>query len=785
MQKAYTQGIADLTYNRYKSLLLSVAGSKTISEPMLSYAQQWYALLMSVIQTFATNKQPAEIKEVATGLALLYVISAQQQLKAMTIGKDTTAFQQKAIDYYTKASECYKQAGDAINQANCAAMAANLKKAQSLVAQAKSAAQKNDLSSATTLYTKAQAAFQNAGDVVDSAATGITLADVQSQYILAQANDIRASLKKNADDFTKAIVYCSSPTITQDQQDAFITALNGINDAYKSLFQLYVSGINVYQTVAEQDSSKTPSQELVQKIAGLNSAAAILEKIIQGTILLLQAQDMLKASSYSSAQELFKSALIFYQAADQQYAKDAHAADFVPLYPSTLTTNKNETWTFALVVQRFIAKKSVELAALKNDHVLMFQWYSYAQLRAYELTAEMQQFLEQSIKKLVADQEVLKELIEAAQTAHEKASALNADAWNATISVGYTSAADTAWENVLRYYSALYKNGDQAVRDIYLKAIDDYATAYALHVPDQFYPQLGTALIRYHAYVLNVLENNEQAVQAELKKIEDLVLPFFATAQALIAAVDSTSLIQSSSGNQMKVLAWQNRFEQALLQQEDVLHELTSSVLSDEQSKELHILEKKVDEQDTIQDTFVPADKVVTLPNPALKLADITKQLGYYYYQKNDYINAYICYNNALNQYKNGNRFDKVTTLQHQFDVAKTLYFGTLYQQSVMPQGPAAFGTFTVPLSFDLKYFKQAVPRIISDQFPDSSVLHNSYTRTSGAIHDRCYARSLYVLVDKNSIWRITVYGASSCYESIVKKRQRTNFCSTAIIGWR
>ena len=432
---------------------------------------------------------------------------------------------------------------------------------------------------------------------------------------------------------------------------------------------------------------------------------------------------MITASSYSAAQELFKSALIIYQAADQQYAKDAHAADYVPLYPATLSTNKNESWTYALIAQRFIAKKSIELATLKNDPVSLFQWYAYAQLRNYDLTSEMQKFLDDQIKKLIADQDVLKELVQAAQTAEQQASALTSDAWKANINIGYSSTADTAWENVLRYYSALYKNGDQALRAAYLKAIDEYATAYASHVPDQFYPQLGTALIRYHAYVLSAIENNEQEMQTELKTLEDLLLPFFSTAQSLIAAVDSSSLIQSSSSNQMKVLAWQDRFDQALIQQDDVLHELASESLSVEQQKALYLLEKKVDDQGTIQDTFVPTNKTVTLPNPALKLADITKQLGDYYYQKNDYITAYICYNDALNQYKNGNRFDKVTTLQHQFDIAKTLYYGTLYQQSVMPQGSAAFGPFTPPLSFDLKYFKQSVPKLISDKFPEASEL--------------------------------------------------------------
>ncbi|HVT62123.1 MAG TPA: hypothetical protein VHD33_01385, partial [Legionellaceae bacterium] len=369
-----------------------------------------------------------------------------------------------------------------------------------------------------------------------------------------------------------------------------------------------------------------------------------------------------------------------------------------------------------------ITKMFVELASKTTDPVTAFHYYANGQFRSHYLTTEMQQFLDNAIKKIMQQADVTQDLIAAAQKAEKDAAALSADAWKPSINAGYSSTAQNAWDQALRLYSELYKNGESHVKTDYLKAIDEYAAAYNANVPASFYPAMGTALIKYHTYVLFMLENDEKQVEALSKNIDDLIMPFFDTVESLVAAVNNTSLITSSSENQYKVLQWQQRFDQALMQQEDVLNELTQT-MTPEQRKLLLLLDKTTDAQGAVTDTYIPAKRSVILPNPPLKLADLTKQLGDYYFQKKDYIAAYMGYSDAQTQYKNGNQYDKVTALQQQLDTAKTLYYGSLYRDSILPQGSITLGSFNAPASYDIKLYKQGVPKVISDQFPSGSTI--------------------------------------------------------------
>lgn len=724
LNKVYLQAKVNLTYNRYKSLLNGLVARGVDPEKQLDYAEKFYALIMSDNSVLPENQQAADAQAASSTIALLYVLSAQSQVKKMRLGQDTKPMREKAITYYKKAASYYRSAGDSSNAQNCTVLFTNLTQAAVLFDQAETAKKSNDLKTAIDLYTQAQAAFQNSGDIIDASTTSLKLLDVEAQYYLDQAKSVTNDLAKKAATLTDAIVNSGSPAVP-DKNAAFTTLIATLNESNKTIFQYYVNIVAGYQTRADQDSLAAPAQDVIARIHVLNLSASVLQKVIEANTLLVNGDAFLKVGSISEAQEAYKSAIVLYQLADAFYAKNPQIAEFIPLYPSTLTANKS--WSYALIAQRHISKMFVELAAKTTDMVLAFHYYTNAQFRNHYLTQEMQQFIDESLKKITAQAGVIQEIYAAAQKAEKDALVLTSDAWKPTMSIGYSSSADSAWEQVLRYYSSLYRSGDAQIRADYLKAIDEYANAFALNVPLEYYPALGTSLIRYHLYVLAMIESDEKQAEAVLKVIEDLITPFFDNVESLIADVNNTSLIVSSSGNQEKVLEWQQRFDQALIRQEDVLDELAVT-MSPDQRKILLLLEKTTDAQDGITNTFLPTKKSVVLVNPALKLADVTKLLGDYYFQKKDYISAYANYSDAQNQYKNGNRYDKVMGLQQQFDATKTLYYGSLYRDSVLPQGSIKFDSFTAPASYDLKLYKQPVPKIVSDQFPSAEIL-KSYSK--------------------------------------------------------
>lgn len=720
LNKVYLQAKVNLTYNTYKSLLNGLIAKDVDPEKQLDYAESFYALIMSDNKVLPENQQAPDANAANSTIALLYVLSAQNQMKKMIIGKDTQPMRDAAIAYYKKAATYYQNAGDTTNVQNTVAAYTNLTQAVSLLSQAQAAQKSNNLKDALDLYTQAQTAFQSAGDIVDASSTSLIVLQVQGEYYLDQAKTVATALSQKATDYATAITNSSASTIVVDQNAAYTTLISKLNDAYKNIFQYYVSIVTGYQTQADQDSLSTPSQEVVNKVHLLNVSASVLQKVIEANILLVNGDASLNTGSIAQAQESYKSALILYTLADEIYAKNPQIVDYIPLYPSTLSADK--TWSYVLAAQRHITKMFVELASKTTDPITAFHYYTNGQFRSHYLTTDMQQFLDDAIKKIMQQPEVVQDLIAAAQKAEKDALALSPDAWKPTISAGYSSPAENAWEQVIKFYSALYKNGESPVKTEYLKAIDEYATAYSNNVPAAFYPAIGTALIKYHTYVLLMLENDEKQVEAVSKSIDDLIMPFFDTLELLVAAVNNTSLITSSSDNQYKVLEWQQRFDQALMQQEDVLDEVAQTMTS-EQRKLLLLLDKTTDALGAVTDTYLPAKRSITLPNPPLKLADLTKQLGDYYFQKKDYVKAYMGYSDAQTQYKNGNQYDKVVALQQQLDMAKTLYYGSLYRDSIIPQGSITLGSFSAPASYDLKLYKQVVPKIISDQFPSGTTI--------------------------------------------------------------
>ncbi len=761
LNKVYLQTKVNLTYNRYKSLLNGLIARGVDPEKQLVYAEQFYALIMSDNKALPANQQAVDARAASSTLALLYVLSAQAQMKKMRLDKDTQPMREMAIAYYKKAAGYYKIAGDGNNEQNCIGLYTNLTQATALLKQAESAKKSNDLKNAIDLYTQAQAAFQNAGDTVDASTTSLVLLDVEAQYYLDQAKSVSDALEKKAVVFTDVVVSSGSPTIVPEKNAAFTTFIATLNESYKNIFQYYLNIVTGYQTRADQDSLTAPSQEVVTRVHVLNLAASAVQKIIEANTLLVNGDAALNAGSIAAAQESYKSAVVLYQLADELYVKNPQLVGYIPLYPATLSLDKTTSWSYALIAQRHITKMFVELAAKTTDLVLAFHYYTNAQLRNHYLSQEMQQFLDEAIKKIMAQPGIMQEIYAAAQKAEKEALALSSDAWKATIGVGYSSSADSAWEQVLRFYSALYKNGDTQIRADYVKAIDEYALAFGTHVPESYYPALGTALIRYHSYVLSMVENDEKQAELVLKSIDELIVPFFQTVESLVAAVDNNSLLTSSSGNQEEVLRWQQRFDQALVQQEDVLDELAQNIALD-QRKVLLLLEKTVDAQEAITDTFLPAKKSVILANPPLKLADVTKQLGDYYFQKKDYILAYPCYADAQNQYKNGNRYDKVTTLQQQFDSAKTLYYGSLYRDSVLPQGSIKFDSFSAPASYDLKMYKQPVPKIVADQFPSDATI-------KGYSKEQVSQFTISVMIDIYLYWWIKDAFGESMYAQLIE----------------
>src|SRR5690606_28312004 len=138
-------------------------------------------------------------------------------------------------------------------------------------------------------------------------------------------------------------------------------------------------------------------------------------------------------------------------------------------------------------------------------------------------------------------------------------------------------------------------------KDAFVNAVNEYEKAYkTANIPAQFYPDLGQAFIEYNKYILYISENDTQNSNQVLSTIKPLIGGIFDTGNSLEQSVSSVlqqnsslDTLMSASGKQEQLVAWQERIEQAINDQQTIINILAPSA----DATKLVLITKTIDQK--------------------------------------------------------------------------------------------------------------------------------------------------------------------------------------------
>jgi hypothetical protein len=724
------------------------------NETHLRYAAAFYYEIGTNFPLIDANLLPTLKKLINTNYALVLVARAKVLLQSMVPGKDNAPLLNQVINAYNQAASYFGQAPDAANMQQFQTLHDLLTSAVTLRSQGATAEQQANFSDAINAYTQALQKFAQANDTIDAQDLNKKVTALQAEQ---NKKDGVALLANFAQQFgTQIQAYMAYISSTDEQ-----TGQLGIFEAWLQEFSKRAQQAIDKYTVAIQKY-----QEMNSSAADLQAAVDVLNLIIKGQTALAGGDQIARGASSdslnSALNNYYAQATNAYRSIDEAFVNTKALTILVPVYPLLFANDQlnqllvaNQQWNFVTLIQRHIVRLLIETAeSLTTDTLTASLYYSAALSgRAPYLSKPIKDLLIQKIQDLSSIQGQIQQLLKDAQDKENAALRLTNDQWaaidpKATL---YSSAADNAWKDVLQAYLTAYRLGSADARANYVRAVQEYQTAYKQNVPDNFFPLVGAATIAYRLYVLDSAANDQVNSSAMFKIIQDDLKNFFDALSVLQQKVGNTSLLTDAPANQTVLVSMMNRFDQAIADGQSIAAELAPNI----DPNVLTVFQKKVDPKTTVVQLNVAqgnqtAVLTFSTTDPDTIFARTYKSLGDFYFAKKDYANASNSYKLAKQYYDKIGATDISSQVNTQYQLAYTRSLVDAYVNLIIPSikdthsiGNITVAGITAPERYELYSYVQEIPSYVPLNFTAQDIAQMSQDKLNDLLST--YAFLLYV----------------------------------------
>lgn len=699
-------------YNYALTQLVVQAGTAPTQE-QLSFALQLYAFIMEEIKQI---DEPAQTNNAASNanmsVAILYANIGLALIKSLQIDQNTEPVRQQIITNFKKASSYFTQASKtADSQNNYLANAQNyiglytkLMQADQMLTDAQNAYTNGDQTKAISLYTKVQQLFLQAGDKVDANKIGITLSTILGNYAIKNATNLYNQFTTKNSALTQEYINFINSFDTSVIMKTFDTFLNELINLYQHTYLTLAPAIQAYQTVIKNNPTLSQSSQTISLLQNLNDGVSLVTSLSQAQFNLLQGDQQLAGLSSTAllqADQYYNQALQLFGQADTLYKNNKELSQYLPPF---FVQNKTII-DFTTIAQRHIAKLAIQYAnGLSNNPVLALIYYNEANMRFNYLMPVVDSFITTTLSMIAKSIPSLTQLLANEQAVQKKLKSLSASSWAPkTTAAYYSSQATVQWDNLLQQYLLLYHLGYKEAKDDFIDAVNNYASLYKQFVPEEFFSEIGIALIHYMNYLLLISE--KESTQSVQQEIDQHITSFFDRAYELLnTSHNPASLSTTATTDQAMLIRWIAIADNAIQKQENIQETMGLGLSG------VTLLEKKVDNQGNLTYTALPIKKTITIPNPSLYLALLYKQLGDLYLNQKNYMQAYPCYYQAKLLYLKENQPAIIAEFSDQLSIANALYLATEYRDLVIPKGSITLTGIAIPESFEIKVYGQTVP---------------------------------------------------------------------------
>lgn len=716
----YHQQDSQMTLNAFVPALKKLASEVTKPDKNhVDYAQAYYQAIMADIPFVSDDKKSQLSTEVNNNIAQIYFHYALTSLDALATAKDRAPLRNTALQAY-KAADTFARLADP-NQRSFGILAAALETAIKQWADGQTAQKANNTAQAVDLYKQAADNFGKAGDAVDAH-------DVTTQYNRLLADQFLQQGKKFLNDFLNA---------NRTQLQEYITDISSAPQAVMQIpISVYAPMLQALSTACQKaadaySGALEPLQAAQQPVDQIDAAVKLLQDFIEGSKKRDDADAVTRNASNENlehAQNLYQQMLAFYASADKSFVHTS--ASLIPFYPTQLGLKifllPNQQLTFDLLGQRHAAKIYTEVAASLDNKFLAYQYYAKAyQAFGPALSIDMHGYLAQVLQTLqIAKDQIDKMLVDAA-TKEIAARTLDASAWqpDSTARV-YSSVANQLWKEVITAYraAAQLKYGDAF--DRYTRALIEYADAYKANVPQNYFPAIGSAMIRYELMLAYYNAKDAPDSAASLVSVQASLQEFFAQAQELIKAIDDRSQILTATNHGAELVRWKDAASLAINEQQALI----GALLPQNMSAPL-VLQQEINDKGDATYSLLLNDgtKVlsITITNSDAKFAELFEKVGDAYFDKSDYKTAVQSYSNAKSYFVKLNQTEGITRVDQKLQRAKSYAYVANLLSLVIPNATLTRNIRTIPVAgiqvpehFETSYFALWIPDMISAQMP-------------------------------------------------------------------
>ncbi len=731
-----------------------VVNVQSPTETHVRYAAAFYYEIGTNFPLVDANLLPTLKKLINTNYALVVVARAKVLLQSMIPGKDNSPILNQVINAYAQAASYFTQAPDPANAQQYQTLHDLLAAAAKLRTQGGVAEQQSNYEQAIAAYLQALQNFAQANDTIDAQ-------DLNKKVTALQA-------EQNKKDGVSILVNFAQQYITPIQ--AYMAHISSTDDqtGQLSTFEAWLQEFakRAQQSIDKYTVAIQKYQEMNSSVADLQAAVNVLTTIIKGQSALAGGDQIVRGASSDSLNNAlnnyYAQALAAFRSIDDAFATTKALTILVPVYPSLFANDQlnqlllpDQKWNFTTLIQRHIARLLIETAAgLSTDIVTASLYYSAALSgRTPYLSKPIQDLLTKQIADFSSAQDQIQKLLKDAQEKEDAALRLTNDLWvaidpKATL---YSSIADNAWKDVLQSYLTAYRLGSAQALQNYIRAVQEYQSAYKQNVPDAFFPSVGAAAIAYRLYVLDVAANDQVNSNAVLKIIQDDLKPFFDALTVLQQKVGNASLITDAPNNQTMLVAMMNRFDQLISDAQSIASELAPGI----DPAAFSIFQKKTDPQSTVvtisigQKNQTPLITFVTT-DPDTIFARTYKSLGDFYFAKKDYANATSSYKFAKQYYDKIGATDISAQVNAQLQLAYTRSLVDAYVNLIIPSakdshniGTITVAGITVPERYELYSYVQEIPSYVPLTFTADDIAQMAPDKLNDLL--ATYAFLLYV----------------------------------------
>ncbi len=700
------------------------------------------------------EEQPATIVEnlINTNMGVLLSAQAQKLLTTMPKTPNNQASVKNVIEVYNQVAQYFKKAHDDASYQHFSMVSDSLQKALTTRDQAKKSEEAGDIDQALALYQKTYIFFAQAGDGVNAEQINNALQQLQANQSIHQAHQL----------FTTFLTTYKAP-----MQNYFATMSTYNIEPSVSSFENLIAALldTIKKSITAYAVAKQSYQELGNNTNDLTIVLSFLDNAMQGFTFLEQGDQIARGGTnegLNTAQTYYAQAELVFKKADTLYKQNKIIESFVSGYPAQLENAElkklitgNQEWNYVTMLQRHSAKVYIETAATLNNSSLALQYYIAADsARSGYLSTQVDQFLTGTIKSIGQVTKPGDMLTQEAESKEKQVLKLDHDAWLPDTKIQeYSSVANTAWHDLLRTYAVGLRLSVTGFDVGYNRVISEYAQAYEQNVPEKYYPSLGSALIYYRSYLFNEQKKDSEHQAMIVKKIDELLHSYFSIAQDALKQSANVDLVTSGTDNQAHIVAWMNKFDQALTEQQGILNEYGITDPS------LEFLKKNIDtKNNTITyDAALPGQQVkysITIPNPDATYAALYLALANTYFNQKKYDKAYEAYALAKKYFDATNNSKESKRAQDRYDLSYTRALVDAYRNLIIPgqketHGIAMIpvGTLSVPERYELYNYVQEIPSYIPITLNLQTLAHDQSQQAAKAIQDALitYAFLLYV----------------------------------------